>query len=75
MLMEKSNAVNDNFGRLKELKVKSDSRATVESLVKFSVPSFSGTLTSAKLELYVSDRTIDGVEVYRTNNWEENKVT
>ncbi len=72
----KSNDADENFGALKELKVKSDSRAKVESLVKFSIPEVSGAITSVKLEMYVTDGTVDSLEVYLTGNgWTEEGVT
>ncbi len=46
------------------------------TLVRFTVSEISGTVTSAKLRLYVSDATRNGPAVYRTSPWwPEQRVT
>ena len=72
----RSNASTKNFGTQKKLKVNKGSRATMESLVKFSVPDNSPNITRAELKIFIRRSTVDSVEVYRTSNsWTEDEVT
>lgn len=63
-----------NYGTRSELLVDSSPRV-YRTFLKFSVPSISGQIQSAKLRLYVFDATSNGPEFYLTSNsWTETGI-
>ncbi|HEX2222216.1 MAG TPA: phytase [Candidatus Limnocylindria bacterium] len=63
-----------NFGRSGRLP--SDGSPTEESIVRFRVSGLSGTVTEAKLRLYVHNGSADGPQVYLTApDWSESAVS
>ena len=65
-----------NYGSATALRVDAGSDPDVESFLRFSVGSLSGTVQSALLRVYASSGTADGPAAYSTSpNWQEAGIT
>ena len=72
--MVKEPSPDSSYGNATVLYVRSD--ADIESYFRFTVAGISGTVTNAKLRLYVSEGTNNGPAVYTTSNdWVETGLT
>jgi hypothetical protein len=69
-----SDAPTTNYGTGSRLTV--DGGPAAQSLVRFNVNNIAGTVTSARLRIYVNNPSPDGPTLYRTSsNWSETAVT
>ena len=75
----KSSSASTNYGTLSTLRVREDtasSPTTYRSYLRFTVSGFSGTPSSAKLRLWVTDASADGGNVFATGgSWTESGLT
>ncbi|MEK6573173.1 MAG: DNRLRE domain-containing protein, partial [Chloroflexota bacterium] len=75
----KSTSPASNYGTLDNLRVRTESgtgTVNYRSYLKFTVSGLTGTVTSAKLRLYVTDASNDGGSVYSTaTTWTESDLT
>ena len=65
-----------NYGNNTSLRVRASS-TTLRSYLKFTISGVSGTVTSAKLRLYVTDASTSGGSIYRaaSDAWSEGTIT
>ena len=69
----RSNKPTKNFGTLPTLAVRN---GALRSYLRFNVPTLSGTVTAAKLRLFVADASTAGGSVFTVgNNWTETGIT
>jgi hypothetical protein len=67
---------NSNYGADAALNVDGDAGAHVESYIRFTVTSISGTVSSAQLRVFVTDGTQNGPALYATDStWTETGIT
>jgi hypothetical protein len=59
----------ENFGTLTTLELRAQSNEIIHSYLKFEVTGLSGTVSSAKLRLYVDKDSTDGGSVYAVSNY------
>ncbi|OJH34880.1 DUF7594 domain-containing protein [Cystobacter ferrugineus] len=64
----RSDAPDQNFGSEDTLSV--DQSPREEGYLRFNVTGLTGTVTHARLRLYVTDSTTDGPRLYGTRNWD-----
>lgn len=70
----KSKYKSTNYGTSSSLEV--DTSPLMSGLLKFSVSGVSGSISSAKVRLYVTDSSSSGPEIYQTStSWSEGTVT
>ncbi len=69
-----SDSPTTNYGKGTRLTV--DGSPAAQMLVRFNVNNLAGTVTSARLRIYVNNPSPDGPTLYRTSsNWSETAVT
>jgi trimeric autotransporter adhesin len=67
---------NNNYGSASTLRVRFTSSQTHHAYLRFDVSGLGGSVTSAKLRLYVTDPSWDGGSVYSvSNSWTESTIT
>ena len=67
---------NNNYGSLDHIRVRDSGANSHESYLQFAVTGVSGTVTSAKLRLFVTNGSPDGGDVYVVDNsWDESTIT
>ncbi len=72
----RSNYSTRNYGGETTLRVKSTSKETYRSYLKFDVAGISGAVTSAKVRVYVTDASVDGGSIHAVGNgWSEMGIT
>ncbi len=66
----------ENYGMATTLRVRYSAADANHGYLRFSVAGISGSVTSAKLRLYVADASLDGGSVYRvSDSWTEKGIT
>jgi hypothetical protein len=72
----KSSSPSNNYGSITWLRVRQSSSEVYRSYLRFHLSGLAGTVTSAKLRMYVTDETPDTIAVYSGSNaWQESLIT